>query len=282
MPVGAARVAPDDGVVPDDPAGRVVERAHDRVRDAVGEVELRADLLDLVRRHDRGVDPEELVHLGALLRDDHPAVRVRERQVPVLREHHVEVELDREALVELDALLVEGGALGRAVVRADDRRVAARGAGADVRLLEDGDVLDPVALGEVVRGREPVRAAADDHDVVAALELAARAPHAADAEDVLHAFVSSPSRGVEHRDDDVVPELLRDVDAEALALVAEDDRRDARERACGGQAVEVEVGQAPHEPLALEREPGPERRSRRTRGRPARGSARRRRRGRAG
>ena len=36
-----------------------------------------------------------------------------------------------------------------------------------------------MVLREVVRGREPVRAAADDHDVVAALQLAARAPHAA-------------------------------------------------------------------------------------------------------
>ena len=132
-----------------------------------------------IRADDLGLDPEQLVHLRALLRDDHPAVGVREGQVPVLREHEVEVELLREALVQRHALAVELGALGGAVVRADDRRVPAGCPGADVRLLEDADVLDPVVLREVVRGREPVRAAADDHHVVAALELAARPPHPA-------------------------------------------------------------------------------------------------------
>ena len=62
--------------------------------------------------------------------------------------------------------------------------------------------------------------------------------------------------GVENGERDVVPELLRHVDAEALALVAEHERVHARERARGGQALEVEVGEAPHELLALEREPG--------------------------
>src|SRR5256885_12571310 len=51
-------------------------------------------------------------------------------------------ELAREPLVELDASLVELGSLGRAVVRADDRRVAPGRAGADVGLLEHGDVRD--------------------------------------------------------------------------------------------------------------------------------------------
>src|SRR5581483_6428241 len=85
-----------------------------------------------------------------------------------------------------DAAPVERGTFGCQVVRADDRRVAPGGAGADVRLLEDGDVADAVVLREVVRNREAVRAAADDHDLVAALQLGARPPHAPYAEDVLH------------------------------------------------------------------------------------------------
>ena len=85
--VGAAREAPDDGVVADDPARRVVERAHDRPGRRVGEVELRAEPRDLVREHDARVDPEQLVHLGALVHRRHRAVGVRERQVAVLREH---------------------------------------------------------------------------------------------------------------------------------------------------------------------------------------------------
>ena len=166
-PVGRARESPDDGVVADDPARRVVERADDRVCGSLRQVELGAELGDPRRVDHARVDPEELVDLGALLHRDHRAVRVRERQVPVLREHEVEVELVRQAFVQPDALAVEGRAFGRAVVRADDRRVAARRARADVGLLEDGDVADPVPLREVVGGREPVRAAADDDDLVA-------------------------------------------------------------------------------------------------------------------
>ena len=161
------------------PPGRVVERALDRPGRLVGEVELRAERRDLLGEDDARVDPEQLVDLGALLHRVHRAVGVGEREVAALREHQVEVELGREPLVELHARAVERGALGRAVVRADDRRVAAGGARADVRLLEHGDVRDAVVLGEVVGGREPVRAAADDHDVVALLQLAARPPHPA-------------------------------------------------------------------------------------------------------
>src|SRR5262249_6187744 len=46
--------------------------------------------------------------------------------------------------------------------------------------------LDAVVLREVIGGREPMRAAADDDHVVAFLQLATRSPHPADEEDVLH------------------------------------------------------------------------------------------------
>ena len=165
-PVGAARVPPDDRVVADDPAGRVVERRLHGPGDVLREIHLRAELGDLVRVDHARVDPEELVHLGAFVGGDDPAVRVRERQVALLGEEQVEVEVGREALVELDARLVELRALGRAVVRADDGRVAARGAGADIALLQDRHVRDAVVLRQVVGRGESVRAAADDDDVV--------------------------------------------------------------------------------------------------------------------
>src|SRR6266851_1401704 len=106
--------------------------------------------------------------------------------MPVLREHEVEIERAGELLVQLDAAPVERSALGRAVVGADDRRVAPRCARADVRLLQHRDVLHAMVAREVVRGRKPVGAAAADHDVVALLQLLARPPHAPDTEDVLH------------------------------------------------------------------------------------------------
>ena len=61
-----------------------------------------------------------------------------------------------ELLVQLDAAPVERSALGRAVIGADDGRVAPGRARADVGLLEDGNVLHTVILREVVRRREPV------------------------------------------------------------------------------------------------------------------------------
>ena len=78
-----------------------------------------------------------------------------------------------EPFPELHRLLVEVRRLVPQVVGADDRRVAPGVAAADPALLEHGDVGDAVLLGEVVRGREPVPAAADDDDVVLALRLGA-------------------------------------------------------------------------------------------------------------
>ncbi len=190
----------------------------------------------------------------------------------MLREHQVEVEILREPLVELDALPVEGGALGRAVVRADDRRVAPRGTGADVRLLEDADVLDPVSLREVVRGREPVRAATDDDDVVAALELGCAAATSASGRRP-PSCAGSVSSGtarrhrVQHRLRDVVAELLRDVDLEPPSPSRGTMRRHARERpAVGSRSRSRSVSRASS--ARPRRDPGEGARWRRRRGRP--------------
>src|SRR5262249_22764014 len=87
----------------------------------------------------------------------------------------VVVQLHGQAFVELDALVVEGHALRGAVVAADDGRVAAAGAAAEVAPVQDGDVGD-AALAEVVGDGQAVDAAADDDDVVGRLQVVA-APH---------------------------------------------------------------------------------------------------------
>ena len=172
--VGLAGVAPHDRVVADHGARRVVERALDRVGDLARHVELRAEARDLVGLDPARVDAHQLVGLGALALHRHGALGVREREVAVRRDQQVEVELLRELLVDLEALAVERDALGRLVVGAQDRRVAARAAGADVVHLEHGDVRD-AALRQLVGGREAVRAAADDDDVVGGRRGRARA-----------------------------------------------------------------------------------------------------------
>ena len=248
-PPGLLGVAPDDGVVADDPAGRVVERALDRPGHVLADVDLRAELLHLVAVDHAAVDPEQLVHLGALVLHDERAVGVREREVAVLREHHVEVEVGGELLVELDALLVERGALRRAVVRADDRRVAAGGARADVALLEDRDVGDAVVDREVVRGREAVRAAADDDDVVVLLQRPGALEDLLAEEDVLHARAprervdadgpAAERRGAVDRDlPDVLAELLG-AEHPVAALALEDVALDVGDLAARREVVDV-------------------------------------------
>ena len=172
--VGAAGQAPDDGIVADDPARRVIQRPHDRV-DRVRVVDLHrgGQSLDLIGVDEPRVDAGDAVDLGPIGHHEHRPVGVGQGQMAALGEEQVEVELLGEALVELDAGVVEARPLGRLVVGAQDRRVAPRGPGADVALLEDGDIVDAV-LAQVVRGGQPVRAAADDDHVVGALELGRR------------------------------------------------------------------------------------------------------------
>ena len=83
--------------------------------------------------------------------------------------HHVEVELSRQALPQLERLLVEARVAGQHVIRADDGRVAADIAGSKPALFQHSYIGDAVLLGEVIGGREPMAAAADDHHVVVIL-----------------------------------------------------------------------------------------------------------------
>src|SRR4029078_2004422 len=76
-----------------------------------------------------------------------------------------------EVAIHLERVLVEADRLRQAVVGADDRGVPTGVARGDVIRLEDSHVRDAVACREVVRGRQPVPAAADDDDVIAALRL---------------------------------------------------------------------------------------------------------------
>ena len=163
---GGPGVAPDDRVVPDDPAGRVVERAQDRVPGLRRGVQVRHQALDLGRVDDLGVDALHLVDFGPPAHGAQGRVVVGQREVPAPGEHHVVVQVGGERPVELHGPVVEADALGGQVVRPEDGRVPPRAAAADVPLVQHGDVGDPVVDGEVVGGREAVHAAADDDHVV--------------------------------------------------------------------------------------------------------------------
>ena len=79
----------------------------------------------------------------------------------LLREHHVVIELQRQPLVQLYALVVEGDSLRRAIVRADDCRVPPAGPAAKIALIKKSDVSDAVVLAEIIRDGQTMNAGAD-------------------------------------------------------------------------------------------------------------------------
>ena len=192
--VGAARVAPHDRVVADDPARRVVERAHDRI----GRRRRRRSAAGTAASTSAASTSCESIPFRRLTSARLAITNIARSECASVRWPHCENSRLKSSSADsrsymLDAGVVEARALGRLVVRAQDRRVAPRGARADVALLEHGHVAD-AELAEVVRGRQAVRAAADDHDVVAVAQLAAPAPHPPGPEDLTHRARHRPTR----------------------------------------------------------------------------------------
>ena len=161
-----AGVAPVDGVMADDPAGRVVQRPEHRVAGGRRDVHVGHQGFDLLRRDNLGVDAFELVDLGPPAHGAQRTVVVGQRKMPAPGEHHVEVKICGQGAVELHRAVVEPDALWSEVVRADDRGVPSGSAATDVALVQYGDAANPVITGQVVGRGQAVHAGADDHDVV--------------------------------------------------------------------------------------------------------------------
>ena len=108
----------------------------------------------------------EVVGLGRRRRPaelDHPLGRARHRHAAAPLEARGEPRLRLELAVEAGGVLHEAGpGLGRAELAEEARRVPRRAA-RELPLLEQEDVGPPEA-GQVVRGRGPDHATADDHD----------------------------------------------------------------------------------------------------------------------
>ena len=94
-------------------------------------------------------------------------------------------------------MLVERLVPREQVVRPDDRRVAPRVARADVALLEDRHVADAVVFREVVRGGQPVPAAADDDHVIRGLRRRV-APRGGPASMAVQRLADQAGEGVAH------------------------------------------------------------------------------------
>ena len=125
-----------------------------------------------------GVDPVQAHGVAAPGIGVALGVGVIEVEHAALADHGVVVEVLLQSLPQLHRPFVERRVAGQQVVGADDGGVAADVAAAEPALLQHRDIGDPVLLGEIERGRQPVPAAADDDDVVGRLELGV-APDAA-------------------------------------------------------------------------------------------------------
>ena len=167
--IGGAGIAPGHGVVAHRAAARLHQRAANREPGIVeiGEGQIFAHL---VARQQLGIDTGEThgvapPHIGVPLR-----VRMEDVEDAALADHGVEVELLAQPLPQLHRALVEGGVARQQIVRANDRGVAPDIAGAEIALLQHGDIGDAMLLGEVIGGGETMPAADNDH-VVSRLRL---------------------------------------------------------------------------------------------------------------
>ena len=154
-----------------DCAGRMIERTQNRVTYVFGEIELRADLADLVRIDQFGVDAQMLVHFRPPARCSHRRIRMSQREVAPLGVHDVHVEVVGEVFVERNRLVVELHAFGCQVVRADDGGVARSVAAAQIAALQDRHIGDAVVPRQVVGRRGTVAAAANNDHVIAVFEV---------------------------------------------------------------------------------------------------------------
>ena len=98
-------------------------------------------------------------------------IGMEEIEHAALRHHGVEIEILLEPLPQFHRPFVERIVAGQHVVGADDRGVAPDIAGAEPAFFQHRDIGDAVHLGEVIGGRKPMPATADDDDVIFLLGL---------------------------------------------------------------------------------------------------------------
>ena len=165
--VAFAGEGPGDVVVLGDAGARLVGGAHHRVADVVADVQDGAEFLDLLRVQPLGVHAVELVRADPADAFADVPQGVGEVHHAALAEQEVVFELLRQDLPELEGVLVDRRALVPEVVGTDDGGVAGHVAAGQPALFQDGDVGHPVVLGQEVRRRQAVPAAADNHGVVA-------------------------------------------------------------------------------------------------------------------
>ena len=129
----------------------------------------RQPLANFVGAPELGVDAVELHGVGDPRGDFELGRRVRNVEDAALAQHHVEIELARQPLVEPQREVIEGDRFGIEIIRPHDRRVAAGVAAAEPALLDHANAHSFMGFGEVIGGRQPMSAAADDDEIISRL-----------------------------------------------------------------------------------------------------------------
>src|SRR3954451_973368 len=165
--IGRPRIAPGYRVVPRDAAAPLQRRAEHRVTRVGRDVEDRAEALDGTRVEPFGVDAVEPVGVYPPRCLADVGLVMRQVQDAALAQHEVEIEFGRKPLPQLQRMLVDPRTGVPEIIRADDRRVAPGIAETDRAFFEHRDIADAMLFRKIISGRQPVPAAADNHDIVA-------------------------------------------------------------------------------------------------------------------
>jgi hypothetical protein len=91
---------------------------------------------------------------------------MRQHDQAALTQHDVEVEVLGQTFVQLQREVVETCAFREQIIGTHNGGVASRVAAADPAALQECDVGEAVVLGKIIRGGEPMPAAAHDNGVI--------------------------------------------------------------------------------------------------------------------
>ena len=160
-------VAPGHGVMPCHTSPALQGSSQDRVTGV--EVDERNHFLDLRRADHLGVHSVQAVRADAALDVAHVLQAVAQVHHAALAEHHVVIDVLRQALPQLHGFFVQRGRLVPQVIRAHDGGVARSVAAAEPAALHHGNVAHAVFFGHVIGGGQAMAASADHHGVVLAL-----------------------------------------------------------------------------------------------------------------
>ena len=164
--ISTACITPGDCIVARGAAAWLSNTTNNREAGVFREIEVRHQFADAVDIEDFRVDTVQTHRVGAANSGVALCVGVEQVHDAALAEHHVVVQVLTQALPQFHRVLVELRVGIQHVIGAHDGCVTAGVTAADVTFLQHRNVFNAMQFGQVVRCREAVATATDDHDIV--------------------------------------------------------------------------------------------------------------------